>query len=96
MTDRKTPIDPITHPDKRANIPTPELAPMMDPDDAKPIKAAYALRNPDLDPQIIWRGKDIDQAAVTADAPPIYLQEQVCGFQKYGTGISLNPGQRFQ
>ncbi|MCC5967553.1 MAG: site-specific DNA-methyltransferase [Natronohydrobacter sp.] len=77
MTDRKTPIDPITHPDKRANIPTPELAPMMDPDDAKPIKAAYALRNPDLDPQIIWRGKDIDQAAVTADAPPIYLQEQV-------------------
>ncbi|WP_296644373.1 site-specific DNA-methyltransferase [Roseinatronobacter sp.] len=77
MTDRKTPIDPITHPDTRANIPTPELAPMMDPDDAKPIKAAYALRNPDLDPQIIWRGKDIDQAAVTADAPPIYLQEQV-------------------
>lgn len=77
MTDRKTPIDPITHPDKRANIPTPELAPMMDPDDAKPIKAAYALRNPDLDPQIIWRGKDIDQAAVTVDAPPIYLQEQV-------------------
>jgi len=77
MTDRKTPIDPITHPDKRANIPTPELAPMMDPADAKPIKAAYALRNPDLDPQIIWRGKDIDQAAVTADAPPIYLQEQV-------------------
>ena len=77
MTDRKTPIDPITHPDMRANIPTPELAPMMDPDDAKPIKAAYALRNPDLDPQIIWRGKDIDQAAVTVDAPPIYLQEQV-------------------
>lgn len=77
MTDRKTPIDPITHPDKRANIPTPELAPMMDPNDAKPIKAAYALRNPDLDPQIIWRGKDIDQAAVTVDAPPIYLQEQV-------------------
>jgi len=77
MTDRKTPIDPITHPDKRANIPTPELAPMMDPADAKPIKAAYALRNPDLDPQIIWRGKDIDQAAVTVDAPPIYLQEQV-------------------
>lgn len=77
MTDRKTPIDPITHPDKRATIPTPELAPMMHPDDARPIKVAYALRNPDLDPQIIWRGKDIDQAAVTVDAPPIYLQEQV-------------------
>ena len=76
MTD-KTKIDPITHEDERVNIPTPELAPMMDPDDARPIKAAYALRNPDLDPQLIWRGKDIDQASVTADAPPIYLQEQV-------------------
>ncbi|UTH47588.1 site-specific DNA-methyltransferase [Loktanella salsilacus] len=76
MTD-KTKIDPITHTDARVNIPTPELAPMMDPEDARPIKVAYALRNPDLDPQLIWRGKDIDQAAVTADAPPIYLQEQV-------------------
>lgn len=76
MTD-KTPIEPITHSDERLNIPTPELAPMMDPEDARPIKVAYKLRNPDLDPQLIWRGKDIDQAAVTADAPPIYLQEQV-------------------
>ena len=77
MTDKKTLIDPITHDDERVNIPTPELAPMMDPDDAKPIKVAYQQRNPDLDPQLIWRGKDIDQVAVTADAPPIYLQEQV-------------------
>lgn len=77
MTDKKTPIDPITHDDARVNIPTPELAPMMDPDDAKPIKVAYQQRNPDLDPQLIWRGKDIDQEAVTVDAPPIYLQEQV-------------------
>ena len=77
MTDKKTPIDPITYDDARVNIPTPELAPMMDPDDAKPIKVAYQQRNPDLDPQLIWRGKDIDQEAVTLDAPPIYLQEQV-------------------
>lgn len=77
MTDKKTPIEPITHDDERVNIPTPELAPMMDPDDARPIRAAYDMRNPDLDPQLIWRGKDIDQAALTVDAPPIYLQEQV-------------------
>ncbi|WP_192965944.1 site-specific DNA-methyltransferase [Phycobacter azelaicus] len=77
MTDKKTPIEPITHDTDRVNIPTPELAPMMDPDDARPIKVAYQRRNPDLDPQLIWRGKDIDAAAVTADAPPIYLQEQV-------------------
>jgi len=85
MTDKKapvspkgnTPIEPITHDDERVNIPTPELAPMMNPDDARPIRVAYDLRNPDLDPQLIWRGKDIDQAALTVDAPPIYLQEQV-------------------
>ncbi|MGQ3485934.1 site-specific DNA-methyltransferase [Roseovarius pacificus] len=77
MTDKKTQIDPITHDDQRVNIPTPELAPMMDPDDARPIKVAYEQRNPDLDPQLIWRGKDIDQTEITVDAPPIYLQEQV-------------------
>ncbi|RFP86349.1 site-specific DNA-methyltransferase [Rhodobacteraceae bacterium 63075] len=77
MTDKKTPIEPITHPDDRVNIPTPELAPMMDPDDARPIRAAYDRRNPDLDPQLVWRGKDIDATHVTADAPPLYLQEQV-------------------
>ncbi len=77
MTDKKTPIEPITYPDDRVNIPTPELAPMMDPADAAPIRAAYARRNPDLDPQLIWRGKDIDATHVSADAPPLYLQEQV-------------------
>ncbi|MBR9766257.1 MAG: site-specific DNA-methyltransferase [Rhodobacteraceae bacterium] len=77
MTDKKTPIDPIAHDRQRVNIPTPELAPMMDPDDARPIKVAYEQRNPDLDPQLIWRGKDIDQTEITVDAPPIYLQEQV-------------------
>jgi len=39
MTDKTTPIDPITHADERVNIPTPELAPMMDPAAAAPISA---------------------------------------------------------
>jgi len=72
-----TKIEPITHDESRLNIPTPELAPMMDPDDAAPLRVAYDRRNPDLDPQLIWRGKDIDQTQVTVDAPPLYLQEQV-------------------
>jgi adenine-specific DNA-methyltransferase len=45
--------------------------------DKAPIRAAYARRNPDLDPQLVWRGKDPDQAEIAVDAPPIYLQEQV-------------------
>jgi hypothetical protein len=35
ITDKKTPIDPITRDDERVNIPRPELPAMMDPDDAK-------------------------------------------------------------
>ena len=74
MSDKKTQIDPITHDDERVNIPTPEIEPFID---IEPIKASYARRNPDLDPQLIWRGKDMDQTSITADAPPIYLQEKV-------------------
>ncbi|MDB0018201.1 site-specific DNA-methyltransferase [Planktomarina temperata] len=77
MTDKKTRIEPIMHSDERINIPTPELAPLMAEEDVQPIRVAYENRNPDLDPQLIWRGKDIDQEAVTVDAPPIYLQEQI-------------------
>ncbi|MDC1263242.1 site-specific DNA-methyltransferase [Planktomarina temperata] len=77
MTDKKTRIEPIMHSDERINIPTPELAPLMAEEDVQPIRVSYENRNPDLDPQLIWRGKDIDQEAVTVDAPPIYLQEQV-------------------
>ena len=77
MTDKKTRIEPIMHSDERINIPTPELAPLMAEEDVQPIRVSYENRNLDLDPQLIWRGKDIDQEAVTVDAPPIYLQEQI-------------------
>ena len=73
----RTPIDPITHDESRVNIPAPELAPMMDPGDAAPLRVAYGRRNPDLDPQLVWRGKDIDQTEITVDAQPLYLQKQV-------------------
>ena len=77
MTDKKTHIETIVHSDERINIPTPELAPLMAEEDVQPIRVSYENRNPDLDPQLIWRGKDIDQEAVMVDAPPIYLQEQI-------------------
>lgn len=74
----KTPVDAITHPDKRANIPPAELESVLEPEDKRPIKAAYARRNKDLDPQLVWRGKDVsDWSDLVVDAPPIYLQEQV-------------------
>jgi len=70
-------IDTITHDETRANIPAAELEPVLDEDDRAAIRTAWERRNRDLDPQLVWRGKDPDQAELTVDAPPIYLQEQV-------------------
>ncbi len=76
MTD--TPVDQYQHPEKRPNIPTSELETFLRPEDREPIRAAYERRNPDLDPQLVWRGKDLaDRAELAVEAPPIYLQEQV-------------------
>ena len=43
---------------KRRNIPTAEHQSVLTPDDASPIRLAYERRNRDLDPQLVWRGKD--------------------------------------
>ncbi|MGK7663531.1 MULTISPECIES: site-specific DNA-methyltransferase [unclassified Marinovum] len=77
MANDEKPIGTITHDETRANIPSAELEPVMEPSDREAIKVAYERRNRDLDPQLVWRGKDPDQAELTVDAPPIYLQEQV-------------------
>ena len=77
MANDEKPVDSITHEGTRANIPSAELEPVMEPDDKAAIRTAWERRNRDLDPQLVWRGKDPDQAELTVDAPPIYLQEQV-------------------
>jgi adenine-specific DNA-methyltransferase len=77
MTD-KTPVESITHADRRANIPTAELESVLTEADRKPIRTAWARRDPDLDPQLVWRGKDLaDWSDLIVQAPPIYLQEQI-------------------
>lgn len=76
MSDETT-IGFTKHGNKRANIPPAELEPVLEDADRKPIRLAFERRNRDLDPQLVWRGKDPDQSELTVDAPPIYLQEQV-------------------
>ncbi|MFN3259899.1 MAG: site-specific DNA-methyltransferase [Pikeienuella sp.] len=61
----------------RLNIPTPEMEPFMEERAKAPLRVEYERRNPDLDPQLIWRGKSLDEGPLEAAAPPIYLQEQV-------------------
>ncbi len=46
--------------------------------DKTPIQLAYARRNRDLDPQLVWRGKDEqDWSDLIVQAPPLYIQEKV-------------------
>ena len=43
-----------------------------------PIRAAYQRRNRDLDPQLVWRGKDEqDESDLVVNAPALYIQEKV-------------------
>ena len=69
----------ITHGDaSRRNIPTAEYQAVMAVDDRSPIEVSYERRNRDLDPQLVWRGKDgQDWSDLVAQAPPLFIQEKV-------------------
>ena len=71
-------VETLTHDeDKRKNIPTAEFESVLKPDERKPIKLRYP-RNTDLDPQLVWRGKDEqDWSDLVVHAPPLYIQEKV-------------------
>ena len=62
----------------RKNIPTAEYQSVMRQDEQNPIRIAYERRNRDLDPQLVWRGKDEqDWSDLVVHAPPLYIQEKV-------------------
>jgi adenine-specific DNA-methyltransferase len=73
----------------RKNIPTAEYQSVMRDDEQAAVKVAYPReangleeekknRNRDLDPQLVWRGKDEqDWSDLVVHAPPLYIQEKV-------------------
>ena len=69
----------LTHEEAtRKNIPTAEYRSVMRKDEQSPIRVAYERRNRDLDPQLVWRGKDEqDWSDLVVQAPPLYIQEKV-------------------
>ena len=71
-------VETITHQeDKRKNIPTAEMTSVMEDKEKYGRKIKYP-RNTDLDPQLVWRGKDEqDWSDLVVDAPPLYIQEKV-------------------
>ena len=75
----KKKIETITHGEaSRKNIPTAEYQSIMKKKELTPIQVAYERRNRDLDPQLVWRGKDEqDWSDLVVPAPPIYIQEKV-------------------
>ena len=69
----------LTHEEaSRKNIPTAEYQSVMAKDDQNPIEVAWRRRNRDLDPQLVWRGKDMeDWSNLVVQAPPLFIQEKV-------------------
>ena len=64
--------------DTRTNIPTAEYQSLVREDTESPLRVAYQRRNRDLDPQLVWRGKDEqDLADLMVNAPPLYIQEKM-------------------
>jgi adenine-specific DNA-methyltransferase len=84
-------VEALKHKDaKRRNIPTAEMQSIYEREPAaKPVTLSYPRatplapgerreRNPDLDPQLVWRGKDEqDWSDLVVHAPPLYIQEKV-------------------
>jgi hypothetical protein len=85
-------VTTIQHDDaKRKNIPTAEYQSVLEKQKLAPTRVSYpraesgvaleaekAARNRDLDPQLVWRGKDQqDWSDLVVHAPPPYIQEKV-------------------
>ena len=78
--------------DMRRNIPTAEYQSLLAGEAKAPVQVSYAratssadhlkdekaARNADLDPQLVWRGKDAqDWSALVVNAPPLDIQQKV-------------------
>jgi adenine-specific DNA-methyltransferase len=72
-------IEALKHDEaKRKNIPTAEYQSVLQKEEQSPVRIAYERRNRDLDPQLVWRGKDDqDWSDLVVHAPPLYIQEKV-------------------
>lgn len=70
-------IDIHKHQDKRVNIPTEELRDFVADDEKNPRTMLYP-RDPSLDPQLVWKGKnEQDREDLAVQAVPIYIQEKI-------------------
>jgi len=74
---KKARVETLKHKDKRVNIPTEELRDFV-ADEEKAPKTVLYHRDPSLDPQLVWKGKDEqDSKPLEVPAVPIYIQEKI-------------------
>ncbi|MDE3103312.1 MAG: site-specific DNA-methyltransferase, partial [Chloroflexota bacterium] len=73
-----TPVDATKHTAaRRTNIPTAELEPFARDEEKKTPTMLYP-RDPSLDPQLVWKGKDEqDTKDLAVPVVPIYIQEKI-------------------
>ena len=72
-------VESLTHKEAtRKNLPTAEYQSVMEKKEQSAVRVTYERRNRDLDPQLMWRGKDEqDWSDLVVHAPPLYIQEKV-------------------
>jgi adenine-specific DNA-methyltransferase len=62
----------------RKNIPTAEYQSVMEKESQQSVRVVYERRNRDLDPQLVWHGKDErDWSDLVVPAPPLFIQEKI-------------------
>jgi adenine-specific DNA-methyltransferase len=70
-------VESIRHKDRRTNIPTEELRDFVADYELTPKTMLYP-RDPSLDPQLVWKGKDEqDREDLAVPVVPIYIQEKI-------------------
>jgi len=71
------PVESTRHKDTRKNIPTEELRDFVADDERAPKSMLYP-RDRSLDPQLVWKGKDEQDARdLAVPVVPIYIQEKI-------------------
>jgi len=70
-------VESTRHKDMRVNIPAEELSRFLDEDELA-TKVMLYPRDPSLDPQLVWKGKDAqDREDLTVPTAPVYVQEKI-------------------
>src|SRR5260370_39349547 len=75
---KRTRVETTVHDEAhRSNIPTTELGSFLSDQEKEPTSVLYP-RDPSLDPQLVWKGKDEqDRHPLEVPAVPIYIQEKI-------------------